>query len=53
MARARGGRGSDHPGPIDFGTHRARSHVRFAYTRSLADIEEGVERLARLLGPSR
>lgn len=35
---------------IDFGSHRARSHVRFAYTRSLADIEEGVERLARLLG---
>jgi aspartate/methionine/tyrosine aminotransferase len=34
---------------IDFGEHRARSHVRFAYTRSLADIEQGVERLARLL----
>jgi aspartate/methionine/tyrosine aminotransferase len=34
---------------IDFGEHRARAHVRFAYTRSLADIEEGVERLARLL----
>ncbi len=34
---------------IDFGVYRARSHVRFAYTRSLADIEEGVERLARLL----
>ena len=34
---------------IDFGVHRARSHVRFAYTRSLADIEEGVDRLARLL----
>jgi aspartate/methionine/tyrosine aminotransferase len=38
---------------IDFGAHRARSHVRFAYTRSLADIEEGVERLARLLGGTR
>jgi aspartate/methionine/tyrosine aminotransferase len=38
---------------IDFGEHRARSHVRFAYTRSLADIEEGVERLARLLGRAR
>src|SRR5215475_6767173 len=38
---------------IDFGAHRARSHVRFAYTRSFADIEEGVERLARLLGPTR
>jgi len=34
---------------IDFGEHGARSHVRFAYTRSLADIEEGMERLARLL----
>jgi aspartate/methionine/tyrosine aminotransferase len=34
---------------IDFGEHRSRSHVRFAYTRALADIEEGVERLARLL----
>jgi len=34
---------------VDFGEHRARAHVRFAYTRSLADIAEGVERLARLL----
>jgi len=34
---------------IDFGEHGARSHVRFAYTRSLADIEEGMERLGRLL----
>jgi len=38
---------------IDFGEHRARAHVRFAYTRALADIEEGVERLARLLGRAR
>jgi aspartate/methionine/tyrosine aminotransferase len=37
---------------IDFGEHRARGHVRFAYTRSLVDIEEGVERLGRLLGRS-
>src|SRR5512134_109449 len=34
---------------VDFGEHRARSHVRFAYTRTLADIEEGVERLRRFL----
>jgi aspartate/methionine/tyrosine aminotransferase len=33
----------------DFGVHRARAHVRFAYTRSMADLEEGVERLARFL----
>jgi len=34
----------------DFGTHRASLHVRFAYTRSMNDLEEGIERLARLLG---
>jgi aspartate/methionine/tyrosine aminotransferase len=34
---------------VDFGAHRARTHVRFAYTRSLADLEAGVERLARLV----
>jgi aspartate/methionine/tyrosine aminotransferase len=34
---------------IDFGAYRARSHVRFAYTRSLADLEEGVARMARFL----
>jgi aspartate/methionine/tyrosine aminotransferase len=34
---------------IDFGAHGARKHVRFAYTRSLADLEEGVERLGRLV----
>jgi aspartate/methionine/tyrosine aminotransferase len=33
----------------DFGRHRARAHVRFAYTRSMDDLEEGVERLARFL----
>jgi aspartate/methionine/tyrosine aminotransferase len=32
---------------IDFGVHRARSHVRFAYTRSLVDLEEGVARMGR------
>ena len=34
---------------IDFGVHRARTHVRFAYTRSFTDVQEGVERLARFL----
>jgi aspartate/methionine/tyrosine aminotransferase len=33
----------------DFGNYRARVHVRFAYTRAMADLEKGVERLARLL----
>jgi aspartate/methionine/tyrosine aminotransferase len=33
----------------DFGQHRTRAHVRFAYTRAMADLEEGVERLAQLL----
>jgi aspartate/methionine/tyrosine aminotransferase len=33
----------------DFGAYRAAAHVRFAYTRSMADLEEGVERLARLV----
>lgn len=34
---------------IDFGSHLARSHVRFAYTRSLEGLKEGVARIARLL----
>ena len=33
----------------DFGVHRAAKYVRFAYTRSLSDLKEGVDRLARLL----
>jgi aspartate/methionine/tyrosine aminotransferase len=36
----------------DFGIHRARTHVRFAYTRALSDLEEGIARLARLIGSS-
>lgn len=32
---------------LDFGPHGARDHVRFAYTRSLEDLEEGVTRLRR------
>jgi aspartate/methionine/tyrosine aminotransferase len=34
---------------VDFGSHRAQQHVRFAYTRSLVDLAEGVERLRKLL----
>ena len=30
----------------DFGTHRAADHVRFSYTTSLEQIEEGLDRLA-------
>jgi aspartate/methionine/tyrosine aminotransferase len=33
----------------DFGTHQAHRYVRFAYTRAMADLEEGVMRLAALL----
>ncbi len=33
----------------DFGTHRAREHVRFAYTRPVAVLEEGVRRMAAFL----
>ncbi len=34
---------------IDFGTHRASEHVRFAYTRSIEQLREGVERIGRFL----
>jgi aspartate/methionine/tyrosine aminotransferase len=34
---------------IDFGTHRADAHVRFAYTIEMAKLEDGVARLRRLL----
>ena len=34
---------------IDFGVHRAREHVRFAYTIDEEKLEDGVERLARFL----
>ncbi|HBX38184.1 MAG TPA: aminotransferase [Pseudohongiella sp.] len=33
----------------DFGEHSARRYVRFAYTRSLNDMERAVERLAKAL----
>jgi aspartate/methionine/tyrosine aminotransferase len=34
---------------IDFGAHRPESHVRFAYTRALADLEEGIAAIGRVL----
>ena len=34
---------------IDFGAHRAREHVRFAYTRPVARLREGVRRLGDYL----
>jgi aspartate/methionine/tyrosine aminotransferase len=38
---------------LDFGSNRPERHVRFAYTRSLADLEEGVKSIARMLKGSR
>jgi aspartate/methionine/tyrosine aminotransferase len=32
---------------LDFGAHETRRYVRFAYTRSMADLEEAAERLQR------
>ena len=34
---------------VDFGSHDAHRHLRFAYTRSLPELEEGVERMRRML----
>ena len=34
---------------IDFGEHQATHHVRFAYTNSLENLAEGIDRLRRLL----
>jgi aspartate/methionine/tyrosine aminotransferase len=34
---------------IDFGTHRPERHVRFAYTTSLENLQEGVRRLREYL----
>lgn len=34
---------------IDFGEHQAQRHVRFAYTNSLENLAEGIERLRHLL----
>ncbi len=32
---------------LDFGTNRPERHVRIAYTRSMEELEEGMERIAR------
>ena len=34
---------------IDFGSHRASAHVRFAYTNPIERLQEGVERIGRFL----
>jgi aspartate/methionine/tyrosine aminotransferase len=34
---------------IDFGTHRANEHVRFAYTNSIGRLQEGIDRIGRFL----
>lgn len=33
----------------DFGDHRASEHIRFAYTRSMEELERGVSRLRKFL----
>ena len=38
---------------LDFGSNGPERHVRFAYTRSLEDLELGVESIARVLGRPR
>lgn len=35
---------------LDFGRHRAREHVRFAYTTGMDRLEEAVHRLDRIFG---
>lgn len=35
---------------IDFGSHGAQHHLRFAYTTGMDRLQEGVARLARILG---
>jgi len=34
---------------VDFGSHRAAEHVRFAYTNPVERLQEGVERIGRFL----
>jgi aspartate/methionine/tyrosine aminotransferase len=36
---------------LDFGTNQPERYVRFAYTRSMPELEQGMERLRRLLRP--
>jgi len=38
---------------LDFGTNRPERHVRIAYTQSMDTLEEGVRRIASLLGGKR
>ena len=38
---------------VDFGTHRAAMHVRFAYTIDQAKIEKGIARLRTWLADRR
>ena len=38
---------------IDFGSHHAREHVRFAYTRPVERLSEGVRRIGAYLGGAR
>ena len=35
---------------IDFGSHKATRHVRFAYTTSMQQLQLGVERIAEFIG---
>ncbi len=35
---------------VDFGSHRSCEHVRFAYTRPVPVLEEGVRRIAAFIG---
>ncbi|MGZ9066963.1 MAG: aminotransferase, partial [Burkholderiales bacterium] len=34
---------------VDFGTHGASGHVRFAYTNPIERLEEGVRRIERFV----
>jgi aspartate/methionine/tyrosine aminotransferase len=38
---------------VDFGANAPERHVRFAYTRALDDLQEGVEKISRMLGRTR
>ncbi|HSQ03968.1 MAG TPA: pyridoxal phosphate-dependent aminotransferase [Burkholderiales bacterium] len=38
---------------IDFGSYRSSEHVRFAYTRPIAGLEEGVQRIEAFLANAR
>ena len=38
---------------IDFGRHRAAQHVRFSYTTSIEQLEQGVERIVRFAAAGR